>query len=287
MGEIFISNYYLIGAVKRAKKTIFTLDLDLLINVNNLRMKSGDKICLLLLICSFSFFSSPSWAQLSASDSVFYSNAINNSKVIYFQSLGDQSGLYNGSQYPGYAFGFKDGGHPFFYTDVILKGSIVYDKLLYPKAGLLYDEVMEVVLFQGATFRIQLISEKISHFSVLGNNFIRVVKDSSNRTLVSTGFYQLLYEGKITVLKKEVKSIREVLISNAEGIYRYIDIKKYFYIRKNNEYYLVKSKKTIFKLFKEQKREMQQYIKQNRLNFKKDPDSLVVKLSAYYDQLTR
>lgn len=255
--------------------------------INNLQMKSGNIVCLLLFFSTTSFIPSRSWAQLSVDDSVFYNKAVNNAKAIYFQSLGDQSGLYNGSQYAGCPFGFRDGGHPFFYSDVFLNGSIVYDKVLYPEAHLLYDEVVEVLLFQDSTHRIQLVNERVARFSILDNHFIRIIKDSSNRTLVKSGFYQLLYEGNTTVLKKEVKSIREVLISNTEGIYRYIDTKKYFYIKKGNDYYLVKRKKALLQLYKDRKKELQQYIKRNKLNFKRDPDSLLAKLSAYYDQLTK
>lgn len=250
-------------------------------------MKSGCLTNTLLLIVSFTLSSSYSSAQLSANDSIFFKKVIDNTKAVYFESLGDQSGLFNGSQYAGYAFTFKDGGHPFFYSDVFLKGSIVYDNLMYTQASLLYDEVAEVLLFQDATHRIQLIGERVSRFSVLDHNFIRIVKDSAKRTLVSTGFYQLLYEGNITVLKKEVKSIREVLISNTEGVYRYIDAKKYYYIIKNNEYYPIKRKKSALELYKDRRKEMQLYIKRNKLNYKTNPDIFLIKTTAYYDQLTK
>jgi hypothetical protein len=250
-------------------------------------MKLGAKAYVLLLLVSLSSFDSRVLAQLSASDSVFYKKAIDNTKAVYFESLGDQSGLLNGSQYAGYAFTFKDGGHPFFYTEGFLKGYIVYDGLMYPQANLLYDQVREVLIFQDASHRIQLVSERVSRFSIKGANFMRITKDSSKRTLVSTGFYQLLYEGNITALKKDIKSIREVLISNTEGIYRYIDLKKYYYIKMNNEYYPIKRKKSLLELYKDQKKEMQQYIKRNKLNYKRDPDDFLIKTTAYYDQLTK
>jgi hypothetical protein len=250
-------------------------------------MKSGSMVNVLSIIVFFTLSTSNAWAQLSSDDSVFFKKATDNTKAIYFESLGDQSGLLNGSQYAGYPFGFKDGGHPFFYTNVFLKGTIEYDRVLYPEAFLQYDEVMDVIIFQDATHRIQLIGERILRFSLLNNNFIRIVKDSGKRALVSTGFYHLLYEGNICLLKKEVKSIREVLISNTEGIYRYIDVKKYYYIKKNNEYYPVKRKKTLLELYKDRKKEMQQYIKRNKLNYKRDPDNFLIKATAYYDQLTK
>jgi hypothetical protein len=226
-------------------------------------------------------------AQLSANDSVFYQKAVNNTKAIYHQSIGDQTGLYNGSQYAGYLFAFKDGGHPFFYKDDFLQGTIVYDNILHPEVKLKYDEVKEVIIFEDATHRIQLVGDRISRFSIMGNDFVRITKDTGKNALVSTGFYQMLYDGNITVLKKEVKSIREVLVSNTEGIYRYIDAKKYYYINWDNEYYAVKRKKSLLNLFKNRRKEVQQHIKRNKLNFKKDPDNFLIQTTLYYDQLIK
>lgn len=250
-------------------------------------MKSGGIVNTFLLIAFFTFITTSIKAQLSASDSVFYQKAINNTKAIYHQSIGDQTGLYNGSQYAGYLFAFKDGGHPFFYIDAFSKGTIVYDNILHPAVKLKYDEVKEVVVFEDTTHRIQLVGERISRFSISGNDFVRITKDTVQNASVSTGFYQLLYDGNMAVLKKEVKSIREVLVSNTEGIYRYIDVKKYYYVKRANEYYAVKRKKSVLEFYKDKRKELQQYIKRNKLNFKRDPDTFLVQTSAYYDQLIK
>jgi hypothetical protein len=255
-------------------------------NTNNLQMRLDAKVCVLLLLVILSLSDFPLWGQLSASDSVFYKKTIDNTKAVYFESLKDQSGLLNGSQYAGYSFTFKDGGHPFFYTDGFLNGTIVYDGLMYPKANLLYDEVSDVLLYRDTTHLIQLVSERVLRFSIKGYNFIRIANDSNKRTLVSTGFYQLLYEGNIAVLKKEVKSIREVLVSNTEDIYRYIDLKKNYYIKMSDVYHPVKRKKSLLELYGYKKKEIQQYIKRNKLNFKRAPDDFLIKTTAYYDQLT-
>lgn len=235
-----------------------------------------------------SFSTSEVIAQLSTDDSIFYQKAVNNTIALYYQSAGDQSGLYNGSQYAGYPFAFKDEAHPFFRTNLFSTGSVVYDNILYTDAQLLYDEAGDVLIFRDTAHRLQLISDRISRFTVLDNSFIRIEKDSNTRAIINTGFYNLLYEGgDIQVLKKEVKNIREDIRNNYDGVIRYIEVKKYYYIKKNNLYYPVKNKKTILEIFKNRKKEIQQYIKSTKLSFKNDRDNMLKRAAAYYEQITK
>jgi hypothetical protein len=249
-------------------------------------MKSGGRALALLLF--FSFSASGVMAQLSADDSIFYQKAVNNTVAVYYQSTGDQSGLYNGSQYAGYPFAFKDAAHPFFFTNLFTTGSVVYDNILYTDAQLLYDEAGDVLIFRDTSHRLQLISDRISRFTIWGNNFIRIEKDSTARDIINTGFYNLLYQGEdIQVIKKEVKNIREDIRNNYDGVIRYIEVKKYYYIKKNNTFYPVKNKKVVIEIFKDRKKEIQQYIKVNRLSFKNDRDNMLIKATAYYEQVTK
>jgi hypothetical protein len=240
---------------------------------------------LIIVIAAF-FFTGPVTAQLADSDSLFYHKALNNAVSLYRQSLGDQLGLYNGSQYPGYPFGFKDGGHPYFIKDAS-PGTIEYDNVFYPDVRLLFDELSEIIVFEDSTHRIQLLNERITRFSIGDAAFIHIAKDSLGSSLEATGFYQLLYEGRVSVLTKEVKKIREELRFADEGILRYIDTKKYYYIKKDAVYYPVGSKGTVLSVYRDRKKEVQQFIKANKLNFRKDRNNLLIKVSAYYDQLTK
>ena len=241
---------------------------------------------MLLTVIVAAVFTRPAAAQTSDPDTSFYHRAINNAVSLYHQAAGDQSGLYNGSQYPGYPFVFKDGGHPYF-IKTVAPGTILYDKIFYPQVKLLFDELADQVVFEDSNHRIQLLKERISGFTIGGSTFIRIVKDSLSTALLNTGFYELLYSGRVAVLKKEIKQLREEIRFADEGVLRYIDSKLYYYIRKRDVYYTVGSKKAMLVVYKDRKKELQQYIKASNLSFKKDRDDLLVKVSAYYDQLTK
>jgi hypothetical protein len=229
----------------------------------------------------------PLAAQTAAGDSAFYRNTIQNAISLYHQSFGNQSGLYNGSQYIAYPFKFRDDDHPFFGSPLFLPGTITYDHVLYPDVYLLYDEVSDVVVFQSAQYRIQLVSERIQQFSIAGNLFVRITNNGPGEPAITNGFYQVLYNGERQVLKKEVKVIQEDIRNNSEGVVRYIETKKSYFIKKDNVHIPVKSKSALLVIMKNRKSDIQQYIKSNKLNFKRGKDMFLQKTAAYYDQLTR
>jgi hypothetical protein len=132
-------------------------------------------------------------AQLAVNDSIFYQKAIHHSIALYHQSLGDQSGLYNGSQYAGYQFTFKEDGHSYFYKDYT-KGSIVYDQVLYSDIDLLYDEVADVIILKDGSRFIELINNKISRFAIGNNVFVHIEKEAANT--IKSGFYNVLYQAR-------------------------------------------------------------------------------------------
>ncbi len=225
------------------------------------------------------------FAQSPADDSISFVKTLNNALAVYYQSAGDQSRLFNGTGYTGYPFVFAEGS-PFFLTDKGLKGSILYDKVEYQDVDLLYDELMGAVIVQDENHRIQLSNDRISGFTMGNYPFVRIVHDSLSNSTPATGYYNILYEGKLSVLKKQIKTIR-LVYSFSQELTRVIDLKTIYYFRNNNAYSPINDQKELLNFFPQRKKEIQHYIKTNKLNFKKDPDNLLVKVAVYYDQQTK
>jgi hypothetical protein len=241
-------------------------------------------IASLLLTALFTLPTMSLLAQSPADDSILYKKAVDNLIALYQQSSGDQTGLYNGSQYSGYPFVFAE-GHPFFKDNKPGTGSIVYDNVLYENVLLQFDEVQDVMILDSASRRIQLLNDRITRFTLYNNNFIRIIKDSSNIPLVRTGFYNILYDGNTSLLKKEEKIVREDVTTGV--LLRFVDINKFYYIKRNNVYYSIQSKKSMLAFFKDRKKEIRQYIRKNKLSYRKDRDNTLTKVTAYYNQLTK
>jgi hypothetical protein len=239
-----------------------------------------------LLIISFSSPATKLFAQKNAEDSAIFKNAFNNSVSLYYQSLGDQSGLYNGTKYAGYPFTFSE-GIPFFLSNKQQKGSIEYDHVVFQNINLLYDELSGVVIMQDDDHNIQLLNEKISWFMISGFRFIYLINSGQNSSAPPTGFYNILYDGHVSVLKKEIKQIREILAFSGEEKTHVIDSRTNYYFKQNTDYAIVNTQNELLGLFHDKKKEIQHFIKTNKLNFKKDPDNLLTKVAEYFDQTTK
>lgn len=249
------------------------------------QMKKTGATGFLLLTCLYFFLSASAKAQSAVDDSALYRKSISRAISIYHLAVAEQAGLFNGSQYANYPFHFAEDGFPYFKDPKAGRGSVTYDGILYENLHLQYDEVQEVVMMEDSARRIQLLNQRISEFTVFDNLFIRIVKDSTTRPLIRTGFYNVLYAGRHTLLKKEEKIVREEV--GRDEILHFIDVNRYYYVKNDNDWYSIKTKNGILNLFRDRKKELRQYIRKNNLSYKKDRDNMLIKVTAYYDQLTK
>jgi hypothetical protein len=226
-----------------------------------------------------------SYAQTRQEDSIFYQSALAHTVSFYYNQLGDQSQIFNGSVYSAYGFTFREGS-PYFLSDKFGNGSVIYDGILFDSLSLIYEDLRELVITKDQGLLLQLISERISGFTVSGHHFIRLMADSLNRGITRTGFYEILYPGTSRVLKKTFKNMREVA-SVYEGLIRYVDESNDYYIKTGNIYKRVKSKTDFIESFPDHQKDIQHFIKKNKLNFHRDKENTLVKTAEYYDQITK
>lgn len=225
-------------------------------------------------------------AQMDKNDSSFYRSAVLNAIKTYHESSGDQNALFNGSLYYGYPFQFKQGNALFFADTVLKKGSLVYDNILYNEVLLEYDNLQDLVIVMDSLYWIQLNSKKITEFYLSGHHFVRLEKNSVNKDIVTTGFYDVLHEGPIMVLKKDIKEIHEEP-SVVEGLERSVFKSSYYYIKKAAIIYQVKSQDELLDILTDKKKEIRQFLRSNKLKFRKDKDNTLLQAVIYYEQITK
>jgi hypothetical protein len=243
-------------------------------------MKSGLPVILILLwfICC-----KDAAAQLNSADSISYQSALANTRTIYDKQVGDQSPLYNGSQYVSYGFVFK-AGSPYYMSDQFSNGSVVYDGILFSNLPLLYEDLREFLVTKKDGYLLQLINARISSFDISGHQFIRLIADSSNRGIPKTGFYEILYSGRSAVLKKTSKDIQEVA-SIYEGVLHFVEESDSYFIKRGNVFIRVKSGSELLDAFRDHQKDIQHFIKNNKLKFRKEKESTLIKAAGYYDQI--
>jgi hypothetical protein len=237
-----------------------------------------------ILLFSFCFFGLHSiFAQGPIADSNTDQLAVKNAIDIYYNFIGENNHLNNGSEYvtPFY----RESMHPYYKTILFSPGSVVYDDISYSNIALMYDIINDQLITNRykMNYRIVLVNDKIKSFSLLGHNFVRIVQDSNSKSGISTGYFDQLYSGNLKVFVKRQKKREEILRDN-ELIARIVE-NDIVYIQKGEIYLPIKNKKTLFSVFRDQKNDLRKYLRRNNINFKENPENAIVKSAEYIDQL--
>jgi hypothetical protein len=133
--------------------------------------------------------------------------------------------------------------------------------------------------------RIRLVAEKVRYFTLLGHTFVRIVADSTRQGGMRTGFYDQLYDGRVQVLVKRVKLVHEQ-ISSGQVDRDFYERNRYF-LRKNGQFYSVNGKGSVLSVFDDRKRELQKFLREQKIRYKRDPESAMVQLARHYDALNK
>jgi hypothetical protein len=208
----------------------------------------------------------------------------------YHQFLFPETGLYDGSEYTYktyYPLQINE-GHPFFQYENFDTGAIFYNNTLYKKVPLLYDIIKNEVLINDPSriYIIRLNNERIGWFTIWGHIFVRLIFDTAANPQMHTGFYDLLYNGKISLYKKDLKILKENSAST-QGINKYVAETNEYFIKKDNRFYQVTNKKSLLVILNDKKNEIVQFIKKDNLNLRKNKNNALIKIVAYYNGLTR
>jgi hypothetical protein len=234
-----------------------------------------------VLILCFAALLQPGKAQKNVTASAA-SPVIVNAGDVYNPFIVKQSRLYNGTEHLGYSVRIKD--HAYFHQKELSIGSVVYDELEFANVPMLYDLYKDQVIiqhFNGFT-KLGLISIKVKEFTLLNHHFIRL--DSTVGAPIITGFYDEVYTGNMKVLVKRGKFIEETIKDELEREFIALDM---IFIQKGGTFYYVKNKKGLFTILKDKAPGVKQYLRKNRIKYRKGPENAIVKATAYYDSLNK
>lgn len=224
-------------------------------------------------------------AQDFPADTVFLQKAVQHALAIYETGVGVQTHLYNGTEYIDYKKPHFEGDQ-FFVSKAAARGNIFYDGAWHTGVPMIYDIVTDevVVPHNSSGLLLKLITSKIDTFQLHGHTFVRLEADSANEEALQPGFYDLLHSGDNQFLIRRSRNMQDKATpTGMEGEFRVGDK---FYIRKDGNYYEVNSKRSVYKVFKERKKQLQQYARSKRLKFRKQREEAILALTRYYDSLS-
>lgn len=216
-------------------------------------------------------------AQSPEKDSLATAAAYASAVQQYHSFMTPEPGLYRGRQYVVYAYQIKD-GHPYFDEGHTLNGSVLYDGMLYKDVPLQYDLVKELLVTNGpvSNYKISLFNERVDSFTMGAHIFIRL-KDSLTPSAPHVGFYQQLYKGRLTLLKKERKDIQ-----HDQDFNQFIEHATSYYLKKDGIYYSVNNKRSLLYALKDRNKELKRFMRKNGLKMGQEKESTLIKVSAWY-----
>lgn len=219
-------------------------------------------------------------AQQSSEDSLLTSGFTSYVNNIYNAQRENELPIYNGTFHYPYPSSIE--GIAYFDSNDWQRGTVVYDGILYTDILMKYNMVADQLVVTnsetGSAF-ISLFNPRVKEFAFSGFKFI--LMDTVNTSLPG-GFYQVLAEGKVTLLAKKTKTIWEQIVDNA--IYRKFDPHTKYYILKDGEYHYVKNKNTLLALLKEKRSAVQGFLSQKSLNYRRETEKTIVSAVEFYNQ---
>lgn len=201
----------------------------------------------------------------------------------HLQFMREHAAIYNGAEYVGY--GQQINGHPYFGSDSLQAGDLVYEGILYKNIPLFYDLVEDAVLIQSfsGSHLIKLNNAKVAAFTSSGAQFVKTPVEATG--IPGGGFLQVLHQGSFSVYARKKK----VLVSKNNGD-RPVMVFQQF-----NSYHVVLAENghpisnwgDFIDLFPDQAEALKSFSSSQQLRYKKNPETMLVQLAVVLEKLMK
>ncbi len=201
----------------------------------------------------------------------------------YLQQTGIYAEIYNGKREVGYNAS-KYENLPYYGSPEFTDALIIYRNIYYPnlKARLDLFEEQLIVLSPENQFKIILNPEHVKKIQLHGKTFVRL--NPPKKSGLKSGYYMQLQAGrKMELLSKEEyipgKTAQQTAVTN------YFAHKIRYYLFHNNQYYAVKDEGSFSKVFPQYKKQINAFVRDNQLNFKRNKEEGLISLTDYIEKL--
>ena len=203
---------------------------------------------------------------------------------LYKEATAQSQNIYNGRLY--YLYDARMEEHQFFGDRKWQKGVVFYDGQRFDSIPMIYDIVRDELIikhFYGDHQMLQ--SEKVNYFLKDNHTFRRFEAGKDINPQMRTGFYDILYEGKSRTLVRRSKQRQEKIVD--KKVITFFPEKDFYYILRNDRYHSVRTKKSVFNLFPERKKELRKALRDEKIKFRRNREIAIAKIVATYDDLAR
>lgn len=235
---------------------------------------------LLFFLCVF-FTIKPAFSQGTAADSLA-AMQVKNVVQLYKNYTDGNAPIYNGAEYSYYIFQMR--GDPFFNLGDSSVNWVVYANEMYQPLSVLYDiqRNQVVVLLPDSVSRIVLHNELVDSFGILNHTFIKLAEDH-NQNLYTSGFYEILHNGRVRLLAQRTKTFEDLIEANS--VLAVFSEKDHYYIHKNNLYYMVDNQKDVFSVFSDKRHDLKKFLRKQHLKMRgKNFEEALIRATVWYDK---
>jgi hypothetical protein len=234
-----------------------------------------------LPIIALSLFVFRSAAQSASPDTLPHTDAMAQVTDNYHKVMDGQSEFYTGPGYTMLPQAIK--GSPYFDATPELQTAIIrYKGILYKDVPILYDLYQDLMVSRSQNVLYSFRKEYLDDVYLPGHHFIYL---SNQRLNLAQGYYDQLYSGRSEVLLKTTCSI--IKRAGQQTVEITYETSKAIYIKKGAGYVAVYSKGSVLKVFADKEKQLKQYLSDNKIAYRKDREGSIVKLAAYYDQISK
>lgn len=175
----------------------------------------------------------------------------------------------------------SESNHPYFKENKWVRGSLLYQGVLYKVEGLKYDIEIDKLIYlmygKDNTLNCVALDENfISEFCILNSTFryYNGLKNDTGRKL-KAGYYEVVYDGKLKFLVRNEKSESMNDFSSTTDLY----------LLKDGTMTGIRSMAKLISQLKDKKKTIKEYVKVNSLKLNKSDYSSASRILKFYENL--
>jgi hypothetical protein len=199
----------------------------------------------------------------------------------YLRGAGTYSALYSGKSETPYDKQFAN--NPYFESDTYILGTLCYNRVVYR------DVMMRFDLFRN---ELTVYKPNKSGFTVLNNEKFEYAILNGTTIIMSAGeqdsknkFLVLLQNGTYPIVRKY--NVKKTEDTKSGWVIRSFSTQKQYAIYVNGVPHTVKNKNNVLKLFPDRRKELNEFAKLYKLNFKAQIEQSIMALVNHYESLIK
>jgi len=203
----------------------------------------------------------------------------------YMETVNNHASIYSGKEEPRYKVKIQN--HPYLDTEEFRKGTLQMNGTFYPDVLMRMNQDIEElsVLSPNRNYSVLIPREQLDHAQIDSLFIIYHKPVSADGRILPEGYYIRLYAGDTPVWKRKTSFLNSRI--NNMSLEYFFENTTRIYVYRDGIYHPVNSKKSMFKLFATQKKELKKMMKQSGLKYRDNPEKVVVAITKYYDELNK